>query len=305
MKILITGIAGTGKSTIVKALNERGVVAIDLHDVSGLFFWQDKKTREKVEYSPIHSHDWFDSVERLCDIPKLKELLARDENIVMAGTGGDSQAEYLPLFDKVILLQADPAILVHRMQTRINKSGYGKTKAEQDNNIEWQKEFDPELLSLGAVPINTAGKLDDVVDKILSEIGFHGVKIAILVDGKLLMHLRDNTPGLFNANMWDFPGGGREGTETPRECAIREVQEEFGIGLPLESFVWEKVYPAQKDPSQKAVFMVASVSREKLDKIQLTEGQRWDLFGQETFFTKEDVIPALKMRFKDYVDGVK
>ena len=170
MKILITGIAGTGKSTIVKALNERGVVAIDLHDVPGLFFWQDKKTKERVEYTPVHSADWFDGVERLCDIPQLKELLARDENIVMAGTGGDSQTEYLPLFDKVLLLQCDPDILVHRMQTRTNKSGYGKTKAEQDNNVEWQKEFDPELISLGAIPINTAGKLDDVVDTIIAEI---------------------------------------------------------------------------------------------------------------------------------------
>jgi broad-specificity NMP kinase len=33
MKILITGIAGTGKSTIVKALNEKGIVSLDLHDV--------------------------------------------------------------------------------------------------------------------------------------------------------------------------------------------------------------------------------------------------------------------------------
>lgn len=169
MKILITGIAGTGKSTITKALNDRGITALDLHDVPGLFFWQDKKTKEKVEYTPIHAQDWFDGVERLCNIAQLKELLAQYDNIVMAGTGGDSQAEYLPLFDKVILLQADPAILIHRMQTRTNKSGYGKTKAEQDNNIEWQKEFDPELISLGAIPINTGGKLDDVVDKIIAQ----------------------------------------------------------------------------------------------------------------------------------------
>ena len=170
MKIIITGIAGTGKSTIVKALNERGITALDLHDVPDLFFWQDKKTKEKVEYTPIHSQDWFDGVERLCNMTQLKELLSRYDNIIMAGTGGDSQAEYLPLFDKVILLQADPAVLVHRMQTRINKSGYGKTKAEQDDNVEWQKEFDPELLSLGAIPVNTEGKLNDVVDKIIAHL---------------------------------------------------------------------------------------------------------------------------------------
>ncbi|QQR49965.1 NUDIX hydrolase [Candidatus Nomurabacteria bacterium] len=130
---------------------------------------------------------------------------------------------------------------------------------------------------------------------------FHGVKIALLVGDKILMHLRDNKPGLFNANMWDFVGGGREGTESSQECAIREVEEELGIVLSPQSFLWEKVYPAQKDPNQKAVFMVASISAEETDKIKLTEGQKWDLFDQETFFAKQDVIPALKTRFNDYL----
>ncbi|NVN96828.1 NUDIX hydrolase [Candidatus Nomurabacteria bacterium] len=134
---------------------------------------------------------------------------------------------------------------------------------------------------------------------------FHGVKIAILVDNKLLMFLRDNKPGLFNANMWDFLGGGREGQESPQECAIREIQEETGIIFPPESFIWENVYSAQKDPNQKAVFMVAEISEESIRNIILTEGQKWALFDQETFFAKEDVIPALKIRFDDYLKSKK
>lgn len=132
---------------------------------------------------------------------------------------------------------------------------------------------------------------------------FHGVKIAILVEDKILMFLRDNKPGLFNANMWDFLGGGREGNETPHECAIREVQEEFGINLSPNSFIWEKIYPAQKDPTQKAVFIVAKLPKEYLNNVVLTEGQKWDLFDQENFFAKEDVIPALKKRFRDYLES--
>lgn len=130
---------------------------------------------------------------------------------------------------------------------------------------------------------------------------FHGVKIAILVNNKLLMFLRDNKPGLFNANMWDFLGGGREGKESPQECAIREIQEEIGIVISPKSFIWENTYPAQKDPNQKAIFMVAEISEDSISNIFLTEGQKWDLFDEETFFTKEDVIPALKIRFKDYL----
>ncbi len=169
MKILITGIAGTGKSTIIKALNKKNIVAIDLHDIPDLFFWQDKKTKEKVKYTPVHSREWFDTVDRFCDIDKLKDILNQHGDIILAGTASGNQAEYLPLFDKVILLQCDPKILVHRMETRVNKSGFGKTKAEQEDNIEWQKEFDPKLISQGAIPISSECALDEVVEKIIAQ----------------------------------------------------------------------------------------------------------------------------------------
>ncbi len=126
MKVLITGIAGTGKSTLIQALNERGVASLDLHDVPGLFFWQNKITGEKVEYQPVHSQDWFDTVDRLCDIPKLKEILSQYDDLIAAGTtSGSNQKEFLAAFDKVILLQADHETLTGRLKTRNNKSGYG------------------------------------------------------------------------------------------------------------------------------------------------------------------------------------
>jgi len=171
-------VAGTGKSTIVKALSERGIDAIDLHDEPGIFFWQNKKTKEKVEYSPIQSREFFEEVDRLCDIDKLNQLFRKYKNIVAAGTsGGSNQDEFLSQFDKILLLQSSPEVLIHRMKTRVNKSGYGKTKAEQDDTIDWRKEFDPELLSKGAIPVNTEGNLDEVVDTITELItSYHALK---------------------------------------------------------------------------------------------------------------------------------
>ncbi len=169
MKILLTGVAGTGKSTIIKALQEKGIPAIDLHDVPGLFYWQDKKTKEKVEYTPVVSRDWFDTVDRFGDIDKLKEMLDQYTDVVMAGTASGNQKEIVSLFNKTILLQCNPDVIVHRMETRTNKSGYGKTKAEQEDNIEWQKEFDPQLISLGAIPISSECTLEEAVEKIIAQ----------------------------------------------------------------------------------------------------------------------------------------
>ena len=168
MKALLTGIAGTGKSTIIKAFNDRGVTAIDLHDVQELFCWRNIKTDEIVKYSPVQSKEWFEENGRFCDIEKLKEILSRYDDVIVAGTTSEEQKEFISHFDKVILLQCNAETIVHRMKTRNNKSGYGKTKAEQEDNIRWQEEFDSLLISLGAVPVDTSGNLDDVVAKIIS-----------------------------------------------------------------------------------------------------------------------------------------
>lgn len=132
---------------------------------------------------------------------------------------------------------------------------------------------------------------------------FHGVKIAILVDDKLIVFLRDDKPGLFNANMWDLPGGGRENGESPIECVIREVYEEFELKLSQNNIVWEKAFPAQKDPNQIAYFMVAKIESNRIKNLNLNEGQKWTLMTVEEFLNNDDVIPALKQRFQTFLDS--
>jgi 8-oxo-dGTP diphosphatase len=58
---------------------------------------------------------------------------------------------------------------------------------------------------------------------------FTGAKIALLLDGHVLTYLRDDFPHLPWPAYWDLPGGGREGDEGPVDCALRELEEEFGM----------------------------------------------------------------------------
>ena len=132
---------------------------------------------------------------------------------------------------------------------------------------------------------------------------FHGVKIALFVDNKLLMILRDKKPGLRFAGMWDFPGGGRESNETPEECVKRELKEELSLKFSEDSIVWKKEVEAMHDPSQKAYFIVAKILEEDTTTINLGEGQKWDLMNIDDFFERGDVVPKLKDRLRDYLDN--
>ncbi|NTV31524.1 NUDIX domain-containing protein [candidate division WWE3 bacterium] len=57
------------------------------------------------------------------------------------------------------------------------------------------------------------------------------VAIALVNTDKILLQHRDNNPQIFSPNVWCLPSGSVEGTETPRECAIRECFEETGYKL--------------------------------------------------------------------------
>jgi 8-oxo-dGTP diphosphatase len=81
---------------------------------------------------------------------------------------------------------------------------------------------------------------------------FCGTKAALFYQDSLLVYLRDDKPGLPFAACWDFPGGGREGQESPFACLQRETLEEFGILLHAGQIVWQRSYPSWHQPGSKA-----------------------------------------------------
>ena len=135
---------------------------------------------------------------------------------------------------------------------------------------------------------------------------FVGAKAALLYENKLLVFLRDNKTTIPFPNMWDFPGGGREGNETPLECLAREMMEEFGITLKPESVIWEKQHPSMHQPGLFGYFFVARITKEDIDTIAFgNEGQHWQLMGIEEFLAHKDAVPHLKNRLSDYLNNIK
>lgn len=67
------------------------------------------------------------------------------------------------------------------------------------------------------------------------------VTAAVLVkDGKLLIAKRKPSQKL--ANMWELPGGKVEKGETPEDCLVRELKEEFDIEASVGEFLGAHVY---------------------------------------------------------------
>ena len=143
----------------------------------------------------------------------------------------------------------------------------------------------------------------ELLDKHLD---FTGCKIALICDGLILTILRDDKPTIPWPNLWELPGGGREGDESPFECVAREVYEELGIHLTEDCLLWSKVYPSMLYEGRQSVFMVGQLSQDQFDTITFgDEGQAYKLMNIEEFLTSSQVVPQLQGRLRDYLEEVR
>ncbi len=146
-RILLTGMSGTGKSTIISELRARGYLAVDMDEPG----WS--------EHAP--DGDWIWCEERIAD------FLAREADDVRFVSGcASNQVRFYPQFDAIVLLNAPAALLVQRLTTRTNNP-YGKHPDELAEVLGYLETVEP-LLRRGAThEIDTSAPLDQVVATIL------------------------------------------------------------------------------------------------------------------------------------------
>ncbi len=126
---------------------------------------------------------------------------------------------------------------------------------------------------------------------------FVGAKAALFCGASVLTYLRDQQPGLRWPGLWDLPGGGREGAESPEDCLLRELEEEFGLQLPPERLLWRRVFPSIMDAAKASVFFGGWVTPDEVVSIRFgDEGQRWELMPVEGFLTHAAAVPEMQRR---------
>lgn len=93
--------------------------------------------------------------------------------------------------------------------------------------------------------------------------------------------------------LWDLPGGGREGHETPVACIRREVHEELGLCVASDHF--NLFHHPSMHPVPGSMFFVASVTPQEWSAATWgTEGEDWRLMPAPDFVQRQDAVPHLR-----------
>jgi shikimate kinase len=154
--VLVTGMSGAGKSTVLAELARLGHAAVDT-DHGG--YIEEVRVPGRLDPEPLWRED------------RMAALLDghRGGHLFIAGTVAN-QGRFHPRFDAVVLLTAPLEVLLDRLATRTTND-FGKTTAERATIARDVEAVEPLLRRGATVEVDTRRPLADVVDAVLAAAG--------------------------------------------------------------------------------------------------------------------------------------
>jgi len=167
----ITGISGSGKTTVGRELVRRGEVALDSKIQPGLFRFADEHNVAAPDYRPQDQQRQARYKWRL-NKEMFDELLQehKESSRVFLCGGADDLIQYWPMGKKIFLLTVDSQTLLQRLTSEDRDNQFGKDEKTQALLLERLERKQSRLAELGALEIDACQPLDSVVTTILAQL---------------------------------------------------------------------------------------------------------------------------------------
>jgi dephospho-CoA kinase len=151
-RILVTGMSGTGKSTVLAELRARGYEVVET-DVPGWSEWSDEEG----------GYLWRED--------RIDELLSHegDRPLFVSGTVSN-QGRFYPRFDAVVLLSAPADVLLQRIAARTTND-YGKSEAERAEVLANLAAAEPLLRASCTHELDATQPVEDVAAQLIEIAG--------------------------------------------------------------------------------------------------------------------------------------
>ena len=149
-RVLVTGMSGTGKSTLLAELAARGYWTVDT-DYGDYF--------ETIDGETV----WIET--------RIDELLSAEDPRGMLFVQGTTrnQGLFYPRFDHVVLLSAPAELVVERLRTRTNNP-YGQRQAEIAATLANLAEVEPLLRASATLEVVTTVPVEVVANAVVAHV---------------------------------------------------------------------------------------------------------------------------------------
>ncbi|WP_123607444.1 AAA family ATPase [Micromonospora sp. Llam0] len=138
-RVLVTGMSGAGKTTVLDELHRRGLLTVDT------------------------DYDGWELPDGTWDEPRMGRLLARHRDLVVSGTV-ENQVRFYDRFHHVVLLSAPLEVLLQRVTRRTNP--YGRTPEQQAEIAEYVRTVEPLLRRGATIELDGRRTISELADAV-------------------------------------------------------------------------------------------------------------------------------------------
>lgn len=149
-RILVTGMSGVGKSSVIAELATRGYQAVDA-DNDEYSVWAEVAADSGIPGSPLQpGRDWVWREDRMAAL-----LDAEAGDCLFVSGCASNMGLFLPRFDHIVLLHAPAERIIERLRTRTTNP-FGKDPAELAHVLDSLETIEPLLRRIATHHIDTA-----------------------------------------------------------------------------------------------------------------------------------------------------
>jgi dephospho-CoA kinase len=139
-RVLLTGMSGAGKTTVLDELRGRGHLTVDT------------------------DYDGWELPDGTWDEDRMAALLAAEPDVVVSGTVSN-QGRFYDRFEHVVLLSAPVDVLLERVRRRTNNP-YGATEEQQAEIADHTRTVEPRLRSGATLELDGRRPVSELADAV-------------------------------------------------------------------------------------------------------------------------------------------
>ena len=169
---LITGPAGSGKTSMAEQLAELGYQTVDTDSATGLCYFVNKNNKP-VPYPAGADASWWENHNYVWEIDRLKillnKMLSGKTPIFVCGNAGNIKQAW-DIFDAVYYLDIPFEMIPDRVAAETAGNSFGLRVDERAQLSRWAEAFKAKMVDAGAVMVDATAPVDAVAKDILTKL---------------------------------------------------------------------------------------------------------------------------------------